>query len=251
MALRITRAGLTVAMAAFVTISAVAAGTALSVVFDTPVVTCPDGGVSAPYTITTTAADAASVVETLRTSGANPTIVSSNQYTIAAGNVSTGGGWTFAGRTKTHDGIFTASNVPNGTYQLDVCATQSGSGGNLNKTTCSTEDIVVNCGTVLTTACTEAPFGEVIGNNKISSNATAEIQFRGDFGPSANVAVVGNGFSDSASISQNGNSCTYHANWKFQNANGADLFGANGAGSYQVTVTGNGKTLQFTINLVD
>ena len=65
------------------------------------------------------------------------------------------------------------------------------------------------------------------------------------------MAVVGNGFSDSASISQNGNSCTYHANWKFQNANGADLFGANGAGSYQVTVTGNGKTLQFTINLVD
>lgn len=238
-------------MAAVVTISAVAAGTALSVSFDTPTVTCPNAMVSAPYTIATTAGDGATVVETLRTSDATPTIVASNQYAIAAGNVTTGGGWTFAGRTKTRDGVFTTAGVANGTYQLEVCATQSGSGGNPNKTTCATETILIYCETVQTTPCTEAPFGEVIGNKNISSNAAAELQFRGDFGPSANVTVVGNGFSDSASINQNGNSCTYHANWKFQKASGSDLFGANGAGVYTATVTGNGNTLTFTVSLVN
>jgi hypothetical protein len=247
--MRFSRAGLAVAMAAVATLSAVAAGTSLTVSFDTPVVTCPDGAVSAPYTISTTAADAATVVESLR--AGDGSTVATHDYAIAAGNASTGGGWVFAGRTKTRDGVFTTSGVPNGTYELEVCVTQAGSGGNPNKKTCSVETILVSCEVAEETACTAAPFGEVIGNTKISSNAAAEIQFRGDFGPSALVTVVGNGFSDSATIPQNGNSCTYHANWKFQNANGADLFGQNGPGNYQVTVTGNNKTLQFTVNVVD
>jgi hypothetical protein len=64
----------------------------------------------------------------------------------------------------------------------------------------------------------------------MAARPAAETEFRGDFGPSALVTVAGNGFSDSASINQNGSSCTYHANWTFQNANGADLFGDNGPG---------------------
>jgi hypothetical protein len=246
--MRLWRAGLTIAMAGILTISVIAAGTALVVSFDTPVVTCPIGGVSAPYTIATTAGDAATVVETLTL---NEAVVASKQYVVASGNVSTGGGWLFAGRTKTRDGVFTTSGLVNGTYQLEVCATQAGSAGNPNKKTCAVETIVVNCDLVLTTPCTEAPFGEVVGNTHIGSHAAAELQFRGDFGPSALVTVAGPGFSDSASINQNGNSCTYHANWKFQNANGSDLSGDGGPGSYLVTVTGNGHTLTFLVDLVN
>lgn len=246
--MRLRQAGLTTAIAGLVTVGAMAAGTALSVTWDTVTVSCPNGDVSAPYTIATTAGEAATVVETLTL---EDTVVTSKQYIVPSGNVTTGGGWVFAGRTKTRDGVFTTSGLQNGTYELEVCATQAGSAGNPNKKTCAVETIIVNCGAVLPTPCTAAPFGEAVGNNHIGSQAAAELQFRGDFGSSALVTVTGNGFSDSASINQNGNSCTYHANWKFQNANGADLFGANGPGAYLVNVTGNGKSLDFVVTLVD
>ena len=64
------------AIAGIVTVSAMAAGTALSVTWDTLTVTCPNGDVSAPYTIATTAGDAATVVETLTL---GETVVTSNR----------------------------------------------------------------------------------------------------------------------------------------------------------------------------
>src|SRR5262245_37499037 len=77
----------------------VAAGTALTVAFDEPIVSCPNGDVSAGYTISTKAAAATSVTEKLTDS--TNTVVAQHSYTILAGNVA--GGWTFAGSTKTYD----------------------------------------------------------------------------------------------------------------------------------------------------
>jgi hypothetical protein len=49
-----------------------------------------------------------------------------------------------------------------------------------------------------------------------------------------------------------GDSCNYHANWKFTNDSGADIYGNNGDGVYTVTVTGNNQTpLEFSVTLRD
>jgi hypothetical protein len=229
-----------------------AGGTVLSIGFETPTVTCPNGNVSAAYTISTTAADGASVSETLYLGDPlDNHVFASNSYTILSGTGA--GGWTSSGgRTKTHDGTFTAAAVPNGTYTLEVCATQAGSGGNSNKTTCQTETIVVDCNdTVSDNACRLTAFGEVVGNLHISSKATVQINVKGNFGDSANIRITGpNGYdSGDFSISQNGNSCNYHANWKFNESSGADIYGNGGAGDYTVTVTGNGQSLVFVVTL--
>jgi hypothetical protein len=225
-----------------------AAGTVLSIAFDEPSVTCPDGNVSAGYTVSTTAADGAAVTETLTNSSNTP--VASHAYSIPAG--STPEGWTFAGRTKTHDGLFQTNGLVDGTYSLQVCVTQAGSGGNPDKTVCSTETIVVACAEQTLNACAStALHGEVTGNDKITDHSTAQITFRGDFGPSALVEISGPNFYTSATIGKNGESCEYHANWKFTTDDGSDLFGSNGAGVYAVKVTGNNKTLDFSVTLSD
>ena len=224
-----------------------AAGTVLSISFDEPIVTCPDGDVSAGYTISTTAADGATVTETL-TNASNVT-VASNVYTILAGNA---GGWTFAGRTKTHDGLFQYSGLLDGTYSLQVCVSQAGSGGNEGKTVCSTEAIIVACAAQVVNPCASTtPHGEVVGNDRISPHATAQVQFRGDFGPTAFVEITGpNSFYRSASVARNGDSCEYHANWKFTNDSGADFYGNNGEGVYTVKVSGNNNPpLEFPVTL--
>jgi hypothetical protein len=219
-----------------------AAGTVLSLSFAEPIVTCPDGNVSAGYTISTTAAAGATVTETL-TNASNVT-VASKAYTILPGNVP--GGWTFAGRTKAYDGVFEYSGLADGTYSLQVCVTQAGSNGNENKFVCSTETIIVACAAQVVNPCASTgPHGEVVGNDRIGVNAAAQIQFRGDFGPTAFVEITGpNSFYRSASITRNGDSCEYHANWKFTNDNGADFYGNNGEG-------GNNKTLEFSVTLSD
>jgi hypothetical protein len=225
-----------------------AAGTALSVTFGNPFVTCPDGDVRVEYTISTTAADGAGVVERLTDSLGD--LKASRTYAIASGNVP--GGWTFAGRTKTYDGVFEASGLLDGTYTLEVCATQAGSGGNPSKTVCRTQTVVVACSQVGNACASEAPFGEVVGNVRIRDHATAQIQFRGDFGPTALVEITNaDGFYRSASITRNGNSCIYHANWKFTNDSGADIYGSAGPGVYTVTVSGHGNTLQFAVTVSD
>ena len=226
-----------------------AAGTTLTILFGAPTVVCTTSGgsVSAGYTITTTAADAAGVTETLTLNGNE---VTSHGFTIPAGNVSNGGGWTFAGRTKTYDGTFTTSGLADGTYSLEICAAQAGANGNPSKGVCQSETIVVNCGATVPTACSSAPFGEVVGNHNISVNATAQVNFRGDFGSSATLDITGpSAFTASATVDGDGNSCNYHANWKFTNGNGADVYGNDGPGTYTLVVTGNGHSLTFWTTL--
>lgn len=224
-------------------------GTALSIAFDSPSVACPDGNVTVDYTISTTAASAATVEVTL--SGPAGFTPISGSYAILSGNVP--GGWINAGRLKTFDGSFQASGLDDGTYSLQVCATQAGSGGNPDKTICRSQSIIVNCLEAEVNPCaTVTPFGEVTHNTQISSSATAQIQFSGNFGVSANVEITGpNDFSTAGSVGRNGDSCNYHANWKFNNPSGADFFGNGGAGVYTVRVTGNGLALEFPVTLND
>jgi hypothetical protein len=225
-----------------------AAGTTLTLTFAAPTVACTSSGgtVSATYTIATTAADAANVTQTLTL---NDTEVKSNSFTIASGTAATGGGWTFAGRTKTFDGTFTADGLADGSYTLEVCAAQAGANGNPGKTVCQSETVVVSCGSI-DPACSSGPFGEVVGNHHISVNAAAQINFRGDFGDAPLVTISSpSGEVASASVNRDGNSCNYHANWKFTNTSGADIYGNTGPGTYTLVVTGNGHTLTFSTTL--
>jgi len=243
------KAGIAITMALATGVAVWAAGTALAVVFGTPTVTCPDGNVSADYTITTTAAAGAVVTEKL--TDASNAVVVQQSYNILPGNVP--GGWTFGSRIKTYDATFTRNGLSNGTYSLQVCVTQSGSGGNPDKTVCNSETIVVNCAEIISNPCASAaPFGEVVGNNKITDHSTAQINFEGDFGYVAHIEISNaNGFFRSADVNRNGESCNYHANWKFTTDDGADMFGNDGPGVYTVKVSGNGKNLEFSVTLVN
>jgi hypothetical protein len=242
------KAGIAITMALSTAVAVWAAGTALSIAFGTPTVTCPDGNVSADYTISTTAASGAVVTEKL--TDANNAVIAQNSYDILPGNVP--GGWTFGGRTKTYDGTFTRNGLSNGTYSLQVCVTQPGSGGNPDKTVCNSETIVVACAETWNPCASVAPFGEVTGNDKITDHSTAQIQFRGDFGDVAHVEIsktIPNWFYRSANVSRNGDSCNYHANWKFTTNDGSDMFGNDGPGVYTVKVSGNNHTLEFSVTL--
>ena len=85
----------------------------------------------------------------------------------------------------------------------------------------------------------------------IADTSNAQIQFEGDFGPTAHLEITdSNGaFVGAADIKRNGDSCNYHANWKFTNGSGADIYGNNGPGVYALKVTGNGKTLDISTTL--
>lgn len=226
------------------------ASVTLTIAFGAPNVVCTLTGadVSVDYTVSATDASSSTVVETLRDSG--NVVKKTNSYSIVGSNVA--GGWVVAGRTKTYDATFQATNLADGNYSLEVCVTQAGSGGNAAKSLCQTTAITVNCGEAVLNPCANvAPFGEVVGNKHISDTSTAQIQFDGDFGPTAHVEIRdGNGaVVGSADIKRNGDSCNYHANWKFTNGSGADIYGNYGPGVYAVTVTGNGKTLEFSTTL--
>lgn len=226
------------------------AAVTLTIAFGTPTVECTINGanVSVEYTVGSTDASPSAVVETLRDSS-NVT-KKTNSYNITGSNVA--GGWIVAGRVKTYDATFQATGLTDGDYSLEVCLTQAGSGGNPSKQLCQTKAITVNCGQLVANPCANtAPFGEVLGNKHISDTSTAQIQFEGDFGPIAHLEITdSNGaYVGSADINRNGDSCNYHANWKFTNGNGADITGNHGAGVYTLKVTGNGKELEFSATL--
>jgi hypothetical protein len=248
---RVRSAAMATAIILFSAASMWAAGTTMTLTFGTPTVACTTNGgsVSAPYTIATTAGDGASVTETLTLNG---TEVKSHTFTIPGGNIANGGGWTFAGRTKTFDGTFTADGLANGTYTLEVCAAQNGSNGNPAKSVCQSETVVVSCATP-DPVCSSGPFGEVVGNKNISVNATAQINFKGAFGDAPLLTITSQkGVAASAPINRDGNSCNYHANWSFTGkGKGADIDGNDGPGTYTVVVTGNGQSVTFFVTLVD
>jgi len=217
----------------------------VSVAFGEPVVDCPEGNVTVPYTITTGSNSAATVVERL-TKANGGDLVSEDSYTILAGT------WT-GSRTKLWEGVFEHTGLADGSYSLEVCAEQAGSGGNPAKSDCTTVPIVVACAEQWTNPCAStAAFGEVTGNDHIRPNATAQIQFRGNFGETAWVVIDGpDYFHREGAIVRNGDSCNYHANWKFTTTSGADFHGNNGPGVYTVKVTGNGVSLEFPVTLVE
>jgi hypothetical protein len=182
-------------------------------------------------------------------------VVKNNTKTIAAGNVANGGGWTFAGRTKSYDGEFRADGIANGVYSLQVCATQAGANGNGNKTACDVETITVQCNVAPSGPCYEQPFGEIENNGHISlRSAVATINFKGDFGPEPSVTITGPlGHTITNTVEGSGNSCVYTALWRFDtDANGAATFrGNDGPGTYTFDVVGNGRTLHFTADIGD
>ena len=228
---------------------ALSAAVTLTVVFQSPEVECTVDGanVSVAYTVGSSNASPTTIVETLTDS--NGATKKTTSYVIS--DESAAGGWIIGGRTKSYDATFQAAGLADGDYSLEVCATQPGSGGNPDKKVCQSQPVTINCGEALVNPCANtAPFGEVVGNTRIRATATAQIQFKGNFGPWALVEISdASGFYTSAYVQQSGDSCNYHANWKFTTADGADIYGNNGPGVYTVKVTGNAKTLEFSVTL--
>jgi hypothetical protein len=217
-------------------------GTSLSVALDAPVVTCREDGlgadVTAAYTVLSTgSADSAVMTATVgATDYALPT--------IASGNVAGGGGWTFAGRTKSAEGEF-GTYLANGSYTLSVCAVQSGANGRISKQACSAATTVnIDCIVPVTDPCALASVrGEVPANkNLCKANGHINVQFEGSFGTTASLVITGpegSGISLTVPVDRAGESCNYHYNW--------DPNGLDAAGTYTFDVNGGG--LEFSASL--
>jgi hypothetical protein len=216
-----------------------AAGTSLSVLIDSVSYNCDNGSVLVQYTVrSTAAADAATVTATI--AGVDQGTI----QTIASGNVNDGGGWVFSGRNKSAEGSYTTSiALANGSYTVEVCATQAGSNGNPDKTACASTTLVVACGA---SPCSGEAFGEIPANkNLCKANGHINFQFRGDFGETATLVITGpdgNWVSDQIPVGRDGLSCNYHYNWDPGTDNG-------GAGTYSFKVTGNGHELTYGADL--
>ncbi|HEX9112887.1 MAG TPA: hypothetical protein VF888_00945 [Nitrospirota bacterium] len=218
-----------------------AAGTSLVVTLENPAVVCRADGlgadVTAGYAVTSSGAADAAVMEAF---------IGTTEYplpTIASGNIADGGGWTFAGRTKTAEGDFGPLYLANGDYTLTVCATQGGANGQTSKHACSTPaPIAVHC-TSTDPCANEGAFGDVPANkNLCKANGNIEIQFKGNFGDTATLVIdgpSGSGFNSTVTIDKAGDSCNYHYNW--------DPVAGQPAGSYTFTVNGS---LTFSADLV-
>lgn len=235
------RATLIVTLAIALAVAAglvVYADTVVSVAFSDPTITCNASGTGATvtfnYTVTSNSSSAATVTGAIDdgTPFALPGIATTD--------------WTCGSpcNTKTAEGTYTTT-LTNGTHTFEVCATQPGSGGNPDKTGCETQTVVVNCSPA-STGCSSKVFGEVPANkNLCSASGKIEIQFSGDFGPTATLEIDGpNDFSTSFPVDRAGASCNYHYNWDPGTGNG-------GPGNYSFKVTGTGLSgeLDFTATL--
>jgi hypothetical protein len=175
---------------------------------------CVDGRrlVAVDFSVTSSAAaDAAAL--TVQINGGDETLFGQ----ILSGNVT--GGWTFAGRTKTYSGE-TTINLEPGTYEIALCATQSGSDGRIVKRSCDTRQVVVEaCSQVIPANCT----GEVIGQldtsngNAFCNAGTLNITWRGaaSWPTTVNVTVTDGGTTLLAptAMSKDGDSCNYRYQW--------------------------------------
>jgi hypothetical protein len=220
-----------------------AAGTSLSITVDDPVIGACDGDGNAQVTfdysvLSTGAADAATVTAEVVGSGNPPETVG----TIASGNVTNGGGWAFAGRNKTAEGSFDLT-LAAGTFTVKVCVAQHGSQGNPDKVACKEVTFTVTCNEER--CSTREFFGQTPHNFHLCSpNANIEIQFRGNFGSSANLKITGpNSFELGDSANREGESCNYHYNWDLGNEDTFVL------GTYTIEVTGNGNTMSHSVDI--
>lgn len=227
--------------------SAQGAGTTLTVSFGEATVACTgtgDADVGFEWTVTSTGSADSAVMTGQLDGGAEFALP-----TIASGNVTGGGGWTFAGRMKTADGSY-STTLANGTHTLTVCATQSGANGNPNKMSCQTQTVTVNC--VSTDPCANAEvFGEVPANkNLCKANGNIQTQFSGNFGSTATLLIEGpteSGFGRTSQVDRAGDSCNYHDNWDPRDGNG-------GPGTYTFRVNpvpdSTDEAFEFSATLV-
>ena len=210
----------------------------LSVSFSDPTIACnSDGTATVTFGYTVTSGDSSAATVTGSVDAGTP-------FALTGINAGSGtGAWTINGSTKTADGSY-STTLTDGQHTFTVCATQPGSGGNPDKTGCATQTVTINC--PATSGCdTTEVFGEVPANKNLClANGTIQIQFRGNFGETANLEIDGpNNFSLAVAVNRAGDSCNYHYNWDPGTGNG-------GAGGYTFKVTGNNQPeLDFTATL--
>jgi hypothetical protein len=187
-------------------------GTVLSALIYNTEVECRSDGSGADVTLDY------SVISTAAANSAELTlVVDGDAYaigTIASGNIDDGGGWTFSGRTKTAEGSV-SHFLESGQYFVQVCATQSGAQGRLPKTACSDAVSVVVPACPSSTECSVHEFfGNIVTHNvNCTASNTIPIQFRGNFGPSATLAIDGpSGYYLNVSVARSGDSCNYTNN---------------------------------------
>jgi hypothetical protein len=229
-----------------------AAGTSLEVSFDDPVLACIAGtqtaSVSFNYILTSTgAADAATVTAQIDGSG----LV--NLAPVKSGNIVDGGGWNIAGRSKTAEGTYTVT-LANGVHTVEVCAYQGGETDANRKSDCTTQTVTVACNLAVQAACPISEvFGKLTSSAELCKNQTpVNVQFRGDFGPTATLAISGpNGYTFNPSVARSGESCVYTYDWK-TNANTGGSNGGSGTYSFVVSginALGNPSELTFSQEL--
>jgi hypothetical protein len=177
----------------------------------------PDGsGGTATISVTLTSSGAVSPATILWDVTGADSFYASGLGTVVEDGISPDGPWSGEGRVKTVTTTFEVGPFPNGTYEITIYASQSGE-GNENKTAVPIDaELTIDC--QATNTCDQGNigfFGEVVGNKNICTvGATINIQFKGDFGSSAEVTIAGpGGYSTSITAERAGESCVYHGKW--------------------------------------
>lgn len=139
--------------------------------------------------------------------------------------------------------------LPNGTYTLTYCFTQSGARGREPKQVCGDIQVTVSCGGS-TNQCSAGGsfFGDIIGNRRLcngNGTPTIPVHLKADAVGDVELLIQGpNDFSMSGVMSRAGQSCNYHYDWDTRN-------GAHGGeGSYTFTAfDDSGEIATVTTNL--
>lgn len=199
------------------------------------------GAVTIHYTATSSAsADYADVSLTVTDVGTS-TVVYTDSGSIAEGTINDTppGDWVPTGSQgeKSYSNTFTF-NLANGTYDVQVCAEQSGA---TRKSDCTEIRIEIAC--TASESCDQGNevFGEVVGNKNVcKSSDVVNFSFKGLYGDEPTVQINGpSSFSASFPAQRAGDSCVYHLHWNASAANG-------GAGWYTFTVNGDTYPVQLS-----
>jgi hypothetical protein len=253
-----TKAALTilalgVLMGALATQTAFAVPTPLAITVTGQSSVCnADGTATVTITYQVTSGNASGASLALTVSNGNVTPYYSGTVSINAGLTTDtpAGDWVpaISGPVKTYTGTLTLYNVPNGTYIFSAEVDQTGG----NSDTVSYTDanpIIVNCVPTATSSCDQFSevVGQVVGNKNLCKNSTPiNIVFKGLFGDVAQLTVAGPGGPvaglNPVSVPRNGDSCVYNYQW-------IPAAGLSG-GTYNFDVSGDGRTLHFTADLI-
>jgi hypothetical protein len=151
------------------------------------------------------------------------------------------------GNIKTADYSFDLV-LAEGAHTVEVCFTQSGSGGREPKFVCAPVVIVVVDCSPEATCDPEGVFGDLVGNPVLCSGGGTPhvpVHLRGDFGEDVVIAISGpEGFTLEDMMNHAGASCIYQYNWDTRSGN------HGGPGSYTFVFVGdNGNSYEFTRDL--